>query len=858
MKKQSRTGGAKLDQPAALSEAASVPSPAPVRRAWWAPLVLAVLLLLTFRRIWDPASAVEAGDAPVGTAVQFNEMLKAGATASTNPWQGLDSYGPILLGDFSILVYRFLPVSKADEFHMALFTLLTALGLYGFLRDRRHGAVPALVGALAAGFSTSLISLAKAGHVGKFGGFTYLVLALWAMQKALRGRGWSWALLGGVFVGYALAWGRDTAVVVALGVGVFWLWELFRPPAATAPNARPAARLPWWRGLILLGAAGVVALVMATPVLKVFSVHADSVHETMSPQQHWEWATQWSLPGDELLKLVVPSYTGWDSWHGEAPYWGRMGRSAGWSPANPQAGFRNFTQTNEYVGIVVVLLALLGVLGWRIWPSATDTAGTSADAPPRGDVWVWLGIALVALLLAMGSDTPLYRLFYSLPMMGSMRNPVKFMHLVSLALAILAAHGAGVLCAAWRGDAAARAAARRGAIAVGVVTLLLLAGLIALPESAGLRHRLATEGFGAQWRGIQATMRLGLGVSLAWSLLLGLIAWAASWPRRVCDPRLRALCAGALVTLVALDFAWVNGRYVNYYPWEKQYQSNPVIAFLKDFPDYRVKFLPHNWGIFNYWNGLLTPYHRLRSADAPAASRMRPDLAAFLEALSRRPARLWQLLGVRHLVLPRQLDEQVRREVDPAARVVLRFDLAPGDGVPAIPVVTTRPTAAALILQTTEAFPVARWYGVARAVPADEALNLLADDTFPVERELLLESGAPVGAPPPTPGTGVCSLTAYGETRIAFTCRADAPGWVCVNDAYDPRWEATVNGQPAPVWRAQTIFRAVAVPAGESRVELVFRDRGRLVPIQLGCAASALIVLALQAGLRRALAGRAA
>ncbi len=69
-----------------------------------------------------------------------------------------------------------------------------------------------------------------------------------------------------------------------------------------------------------------------------------------------------------------------------------------------------------------------------------------------------------------------------------------------------------------------------------------------------------------------------------------------------------------------------------------------------------------------------------------------------------------------------------------------------------------------------------------------------------------------------------------------------------VNDLWAPAWQARVDGQPAPVERANLLFRAVAIPAGRHAVELACRPRGLV---------AALLVSLAAAGLGLALAARA-
>jgi hypothetical protein len=66
-------------------------------------------------------------------------------------------------------------------------------------------------------------------------------------------------------------------------------------------------------------------------------------------------------------------------------------------------------------------------------------------------------------------------------------------------------------------------------------------------------------------------------------------------------------------------------------------------------------------------------------------------------------------------------------------------------------------------------------------------------------------------------------LTAYRNTRVDVDVNADKPGFVVLNDVWHPWWFAEVDGKPAQIIRANVLFRAVAVPAGQHKVRFVFR-----------------------------------
>jgi len=70
-------------------------------------------------------------------------------------------------------------------------------------------------------------------------------------------------------------------------------------------------------------------------------------------------------------------------------------------------------------------------------------------------------------------------------------------------------------------------------------------------------------------------------------------------------------------------------------------------------------------------------------------------------------------------------------------------------------------------------------------------------------------------------------------------------GYLAVN------WEATVDGRPAEILKADYLLRAVPVPAGTHRVEFHFRPRAMRQGLLLSCASLVVTLGLLGAGLLR-------
>lgn len=63
----------------------------------------------------------------------------------------------------------------------------------------------------------------------------------------------------------------------------------------------------------------------------------------------------------------------------------------------------------------------------------------------------------------------------------------------------------------------------------------------------------------------------------------------------------------------------------------------------------------------------------------------------------------------------------------------------------------------------------------------------------------------------------------YQANRLQVAYQADAAGWVVINEAYAPGWEAQVDAAALPVLRANGVFRAVCVPPGTHTLQLRYR-----------------------------------
>ncbi len=74
----------------------------------------------------------------------------------------------------------------------------------------------------------------------------------------------------------------------------------------------------------------------------------------------------------------------------------------------------------------------------------------------------------------------------------------------------------------------------------------------------------------------------------------------------------------------------------------------------------------------------------------------------------------------------------------------------------------------------------------------------------------------------PTSSSGTASITDYRPNDIAIQTHGSG-GLMVLTDQYYPGWQAAIDGQAAEIYRTDTVFRGVCVPAGDHVVTFAFR-----------------------------------
>src|SRR5262249_4662308 len=117
------------------------------------------------------------------------------------------------------------------------------------------------------------------------------------------------------------------------------------------------------------------------------------------------------------------------------------------------------------------------------------------------------------------------------------------------------------------------------------------------------------------------------------------------------------------------------------------------------------------------------------------------------------------------------------------------------------------------------------------AFPNETPVQALSEDRFNPDLNVLIEgdrtlpadSGA--GSSPPQPA----AVEDLGPNQVRITTNVQRPSYLVLPDASHRGWSATVDGQPAPIYVANALFRAVALDPGEHTVEMRFLPPSHVV-----------------------------
>lgn len=710
--------------------------------------------------------------------------------------------------NWSNLLLWLLPVRVFTSWSHAIDLGLASVFLSLFLRARGRSWAACAIGALTAFWVGSNLTLTFAGHLGKFGVLMFAAAFLWLCEMAVRSRKLGWSLLAGGAMGAMFLEQADLALFFCMALGPFALYTLAREHGFQFPA--------WLRVLLPMG---IVAGLLALPAILL--AYQNNVKSTTSEtpgdaESQWEFVTQWSWPPDESVDFIAPGYMGWRSGEPEGPYWGRMGRSAGWEQT--KQGFQNFKLESQYLGVIPLALAMIAAYGaWLGWRK---------DRAWSREVLFWFVVTVVTLLLSFGKYCPLYKLVYMLPAFSSIRNPNKFLQVFQLATAVLTASGLDVVARrpAWMAEVTVLQL-RRVTVALAAVTVILLVWAFSLSTSwITMVNQLSVGGWGSAADAIVRNQVRGAWIAVLMAVLVAVIVWVL-WRMAVGRrAAVRTASVWVLAAIVMVDALALSTHYVKPMSMD-MLKENEVIKFLKANTGVQRIALLSQAGFYNHWLTYAFPYHGLGAINVAQMPRMPEDYKKFLGQVGGIPLRLWQLFSVRFIATPVQGWMQIQN--DPGMKdlfeLVYAFNVVPSgtDGFQAIPATQAQPGQHCIVRLKTESprYSILAGWSVE---PDDVVLQKLASPDHPLSSKALISPDTADGLPEST-GQGMCGMITvktYRPGHVVLQASTEQTAILRIADRYHPGWKVLIDGKPAPLRRCDYLFQGILLTPGLHEVSL--------------------------------------
>jgi len=140
----------------------------------------------------------------------------------------------------------------------------------------------------------------------------------------------------------------------------------------------------------------------------------------------------------------------------------------------------------------------------------------------------------------------------------------------------------------------------------------------------------------------------------------------------------------------------------------------------------------------------------------------------------------------------------------------------------------------------------------ARTLDDEATIAAMKDPAFRPEEEIILAPGEQGVLSLEATGEDRVEILSYEPERIVISAELGEEGYLVLTDAHYPGWRCIVDGLEIPIYRADLLFRAVYLPAGQHRVEFVYDP----LSLKVGAAISLVALLSLLAGITKLLKPR--
>jgi hypothetical protein len=686
----------------------------------------------------------------------------------------------------SLLLQKFLSPNILNAWYYFIHLWLAGLGTYLFLKGNKFSGTASFLSGIAYMFTGAMVSLIFAGHDGKIIVSSLLPWLLLFIGKTIDSDLWEkwllWSLCSALVIGLALLSPHVQMTYYLLIAGFFFAVARLYSRHQNGLPFKKVLSSGLIRGAIILGFGFSLYAVQAIPL---------NHYLKFSPRgqdKGYRFATSYSMPPEEIVNIVWPEFSGLIDKNSEQGathwYWGR----------------RDLKLHTEYIGVIPVLLAILGLVYSR----------------RKRLKLFFLCLGGFALIVAFGGFTPLYYLvYYLIPGMAKFRSPAMIFNLFSFSVIVLSAMGIQALM---NGEYKEKMNSRL-LITLGIV---LLVGIIFSAAKDGMTSMLsafAAKGWGAQalWQSFPEMTR---GFWIAYAFLAAGVILTVLLARKRLPFKWWSI---TIALLIFLELWRVDAKFIKIVAGPEEYfaKDEVVRTLEKDDSIYRTWPLQvHQQGNYLSLFGVQTvggehpnPLRRYNEFVGTDPKRLLPDFHNLFQS----PNYL-NILNVKYLLMQQPLNHPGFILTDSCYQGRVR------------------------VYRNLNVLPRAWVVGSYEKISQDqEILERMKQPGFDPAKSVIVEEDL-TGFVPSDKVTGRVSIDSYQPNRVMMTAETDRDGILVMSDNHYPAWQAWLDGTLVKVYRANYTFRAITLPAGRHQVEFRYRSRHFILGLTISII-SAIMVL---------------
>ncbi len=679
----------------------------------------------------------------------------------------------------SFLKY-FGPLHRMLGIILFMHIFLAGIFMYFAARQFKLSKIPSLISASCYMFAAYLISLVAPGHDGKIFVTTLFPLVLLFLDRGFERKPFfNFTVLGLVIGVIILSPHPQMSYFTLWVVGLFSLYKLillWKENGKFGLLVKPS---------ILIVYAVVIGLLLSAIQFYPGYLYTSEYSPRADSKKGWDWATSWSMHEEETMSLIVPEFPGTNAQGTNTMYWGKNA----------------FKDNSEAVGGVTFFLALLALVFVR-----------------RKIVYFFGGLAILALLYAVGETTPVFKLFYYLvPKVSSLRAPSMIMFIFSFSAAILAGFGIQKLIESNKEKEGL--SPKFNYLLWGMPGFLLLMGLLFSVAGKSMLNLWCTFFYGeasttmiqqgftkldAAYRNLPS-ITSGIWMAFLFVTLASLCIWLY---------KTKKMGTGILVVLAfvpVIDGVRFNSRFISTYDADQTWKPNSVTEFLtsknENFRVFNFQVLPAD----------LLPYHKIPVVVGYHGNQLRwyDDLLGGPSAKNRGNPRFLNLVGAKYLTLPSN-------------------QKLPDNYLGDLPATVVFSQGGIQIIQNDNAFPRAYIVDDYKVFSdRKDIYPLVIEGTDSLRNIVYLEEEPGLEILPDTLKSDSAWIVHYAEDTVIVGLNVTGNKILILTDNYYDAWQATVDGHDAKILRAYGSFRAVVLSDGAKEVSFVYKSQryrtGKLV-----------------------------